>query len=127
MVLVTVCKSLSSFCYRPRIIRPQMEAVTRAMYKIPSKEKACTLSSKADDPSRTPGDLGKENDDEIHFDEGGKEGDNILKGDLPPGLEPEMVDMWNKDAPKGPEWGGPRGYEPTKYGDWARNGRVSDF
>lgn len=35
--------------------------------------------------------------------------------------------MWNPDAPSGPEWGGPRGYEPTKHGDWATNGRVSDF
>eukprot|EP00013_Stygamoeba_regulata_P008809 CAMPEP_0177683148 /NCGR_PEP_ID=MMETSP0447-20121125/31634_1 /TAXON_ID=0 /ORGANISM="Stygamoeba regulata, Strain BSH-02190019" /LENGTH=153 /DNA_ID=CAMNT_0019192691 /DNA_START=176 /DNA_END=639 /DNA_ORIENTATION=- len=25
------------------------------------------------------------------------------------------------------EVGGPRGYEPTRYGDWAKNGRVSDF
>lgn len=41
--------------------------------------------------------------------------------------EREWVDMWNKDAPNGPEWSGPRGYEPTRYGDWARNGRVSDF
>lgn len=39
----------------------------------------------------------------------------------------EMVEMWNPDAPKGPEWGGPRGYEPTKHGDWAKKGRVSDF
>ena len=23
--------------------------------------------------------------------------------------------------------GGPRGPEPTRYGDWERNGRVSDF
>ncbi|KAI0559612.1 hypothetical protein FGB62_141g027 [Gracilaria domingensis] len=45
----------------------------------------------------------------------------------PKAEEPEMVDMWNKDAPQGPEWGGPRGYEPTRYGDWSKNGRVSDF
>jgi hypothetical protein len=25
------------------------------------------------------------------------------------------------------EIGGPRGLEPTRYGDWERNGRVSDF
>jgi hypothetical protein len=35
--------------------------------------------------------------------------------------------MWNGNAPAGPEWGGPRGDEPTKFGDWAKNGRVSDF
>jgi hypothetical protein len=26
-----------------------------------------------------------------------------------------------------PEIGGPRGPEPTRYGDWERNGIVSDF
>ncbi|WP_374373514.1 succinate dehydrogenase assembly factor 4 [Dongia sp.] len=26
-----------------------------------------------------------------------------------------------------PEFGGPSGPEPTRYGDWERNGRVSDF
>jgi hypothetical protein len=39
------------------------------------------------------------------------------------------------DAPKAappkpdrpPEFGGPSGPEPTRYGDWERNGKVSDF
>jgi len=39
----------------------------------------------------------------------------------------EKVELWNKDAPAGPEWKGPRNYEPTRYGDWSRSGRVSDF
>lgn len=26
-----------------------------------------------------------------------------------------------------PEIGGPKGPEPTRYGDWERNGRCSDF
>ncbi|MDY0872005.1 succinate dehydrogenase assembly factor 4 [Dongia rigui] len=30
-----------------------------------------------------------------------------------------------KPTPK--EVGGPTGPEPTRYGDWERNGRVSDF
>lgn len=31
-------------------------------------------------------------------------------------------------APKLPkEIGGPKGPEPTRYGDWERKGRVSDF
>ncbi|MBL8708478.1 MAG: DUF1674 domain-containing protein [Rhodospirillaceae bacterium] len=30
-------------------------------------------------------------------------------------------------APMAPEFGGPSGPEPTRYGDWERNGRVSDF
>lgn len=25
------------------------------------------------------------------------------------------------------EYGGPTGPEPTRYGDWERNGKVSDF
>ena len=31
----------------------------------------------------------------------------------------------SKDAPK--EIGGPPGPEPTRYGDWAFKGRVTDF
>jgi len=30
-------------------------------------------------------------------------------------------------APRPKEIGGPKGPEPTRYGDWERNGRVSDF
>ncbi|MBP0491158.1 DUF1674 domain-containing protein [Pararoseomonas indoligenes] len=29
--------------------------------------------------------------------------------------------------PMPPEIGGPKGPEPTRYGDWERKGRVSDF
>jgi hypothetical protein len=30
-------------------------------------------------------------------------------------------------AEKPAEHGGPKGPEPTRYGDWERNGRCSDF
>jgi hypothetical protein len=30
-------------------------------------------------------------------------------------------------APKPKEHGGPTGLEPTRYGDWERNGIASDF
>ena len=30
-------------------------------------------------------------------------------------------------TPRPKEIGGPKGPEPTRYGDWERNGRVSDF
>jgi hypothetical protein len=30
-------------------------------------------------------------------------------------------------APKPREIGGPKGPEPTRYGDWEHNGRCSDF
>ena len=34
----------------------------------------------------------------------------------------------NKDIKKIPkEVGGQKGPEPTRYGDWEKNGRVSDF
>lgn len=33
----------------------------------------------------------------------------------------------NNINPKTGEVGGPRGPEPTRYGDWERKGRVSDF
>ena len=31
----------------------------------------------------------------------------------------------NKSMPK--ETGGPKGLEPTRYGDWEKSGRCSDF
>lgn len=44
--------------------------------------------------------------------------------------EDELEDMFVQ-GPKGIEWGGPtRGGkfpEPTRYGDWERKGRVTDF
>ena len=32
----------------------------------------------------------------------------------------------DKDKPQ-TEHGGPKGLEPTRYGDWERNGRCTDF
>jgi hypothetical protein len=32
-----------------------------------------------------------------------------------------------KKPVKPPEFGGPEGPEPTRYGDWERNGRCVDF
>ena len=52
----------------------------------------------------------------------------------PLGLSPEAAAL--KPPPKGstaapvempPETGGPKGPEPTRYGDWERKGRCSDF
>lgn len=44
--------------------------------------------------------------------------------------EDEMEDMF-VDGPAGTEWGGPtrggRLAEPTRYGDWERKGRCTDF
>ena len=32
-----------------------------------------------------------------------------------------------RPAPRGEEVGGPKGLEPTRYGDWERKGRCIDF
>ena len=33
----------------------------------------------------------------------------------------------NTGSQKPKEYGGPRGKEPTRYGDWEKNGRCIDF
>lgn len=40
---------------------------------------------------------------------------------------PEKAPPQPVPAPPPRETGGPAGPEPTRYGDWERNGRVSDF
>jgi hypothetical protein len=45
-----------------------------------------------------------------------------------PEAKPEREPESNQPKPNLPkEIGGPKGLEPTRYGDWERNGRVSDF
>jgi len=45
-----------------------------------------------------------------------------------PGAKPESQPEPKPAKPALPkEIGGPQGPEPTRYGDWERNGRVSDF
>ena len=39
----------------------------------------------------------------------------------PPVPEPEPIDT------ERPEYGGPKGEEPTRYGDWENNGIAWDF
>jgi hypothetical protein len=41
-----------------------------------------------------------------------------------PSSTPEAV---QPAAPKPREIGGPKGPEPTRYGDWEHNGRCTDF
>ncbi|CAM9407828.1 unnamed protein product [Discosporangium mesarthrocarpum] len=62
-----------------------------------------------------------------------KEPDNVklsICGDDQVDGEEEMEEML-VDGPKGKEWGGPtrggRLSEPTRFGDWERKGRCSDF
>lgn len=45
-----------------------------------------------------------------------------------PYQEKEPLEAWPDNInPHTGEVGGPRGPEPTRYGDWERKGRVSDF
>lgn len=49
-----------------------------------------------------------------------------------PGGDPQRVDIRTGQPAKGVvqkkgEIGGPKGPEPTRYGDWEVNGRCSDF
>jgi hypothetical protein len=53
-------------------------------------------------------------------------------GQRPPDLKPPS--HWTKDPPPAPgpateteEHGGPKGEEPTRYGDWENGGRAWDF
>jgi hypothetical protein len=45
--------------------------------------------------------------------------------EVPAGSQPSADG--NKPPKRPREIGGPTGPEPTRYGDWERNGRVSDF
>ncbi len=46
----------------------------------------------------------------------------------PPAATPAPQPAPKPAAPKPPkEIGGPAGPEPTRFGDWERKGRVSDF
>jgi len=35
--------------------------------------------------------------------------------------------MRSAELPRPPEFGGPTGPEPTRYGDWEKKGRCIDF
>ena len=40
---------------------------------------------------------------------------------------PERVSSDEPEPSKPKETGGPKGLEPTRYGDWEKNGRCIDF
>lgn len=41
--------------------------------------------------------------------------------------EEARKDQSDKDETGTAEYGGPKGREPTRYGDWEKNGRCIDF
>ncbi|CAF4757933.1 unnamed protein product [Pieris macdunnoughi] len=49
------------------------------------------------------------------------------QADFSPPKEDPLPPWPNDINPNTGEVGGPRGPEPTRYGDWERKGRVSDF
>ncbi|EDV98791.1 succinate dehydrogenase assembly factor 4, mitochondrial [Drosophila grimshawi] len=52
----------------------------------------------------------------------------VAKGMIHPAHEKEPLLPWpNNTNPHTGEIGGPRGLEPTRYGDWQTKGRVTDF
>jgi hypothetical protein len=44
-----------------------------------------------------------------------------------PAQQPQATEMLPASPPKPKEIGGPKGPEPTRYGDWEVNGRCTDF
>jgi len=46
--------------------------------------------------------------------------------DKPRGTEADGAQV-NKQDQQPKEYGGPKGKEPTRYGDWEKNGRCTDF
>jgi hypothetical protein len=41
--------------------------------------------------------------------------------------EEVVADQANEAETDAKEYGGPKGREPTRYGDWEKNGRCIDF
>ena len=48
-------------------------------------------------------------------------------GDSRPDPEPAQVERPVAESPPPPETGGRAGPDPTRYGDWEKNGRCIDF
>ena len=45
----------------------------------------------------------------------------------PPAFPAALPGMRSAELPRPPEFGGPTGPEPTRYGDWEKKGRCIDF
>lgn len=51
--------------------------------------------------------------------------DTDKKGSIPP--KQDYPGKSESDVNKGKEFGGQAGPEPTRFGDWEKNGRCTDF
>ncbi|MGY1457292.1 MULTISPECIES: DUF1674 domain-containing protein [unclassified Luteimonas] len=53
--------------------------------------------------------------------------DPAIIGETPPDTAPETSPATPVVPPPAPEYGGRDGPDPTRYGDWEKNGRCIDF
>ncbi|HEY4530801.1 MAG TPA: DUF1674 domain-containing protein [Luteimonas sp.] len=57
--------------------------------------------------------------------------DPSIIGETPPGTAPDATpgepEPTPRTPPAAPEYGGREGLDPTRYGDWEKNGRCIDF
>ena len=74
--------------------------------------------------SPSPGTNGASSSDEGPARPGAKDVGKILESEDGYESDDDYVDMINPDTG---EWNGPRGPEPTRYGDWQQKGRSTDF
>ncbi|XP_032776810.2 succinate dehydrogenase assembly factor 4, mitochondrial [Daphnia magna] len=103
----------SSICVLKSLLRQTARLHHVSFFSTSSNEPSDGCASKAKKPRRVKTPIGKL--DEI------EEGQH-------PYQEKEPLKPWpNNTNPTTGEVGGPKGPEPTRYGDWERKGRVSDF
>jgi len=53
--------------------------------------------------------------------------EQINKAGQPDGSNHRRAQGYDETATRSTETGGPKGLEPTRYGDWERKGRCIDF
>jgi len=100
----TLSSNLSKFSTSPSLLRE--------MGKDATDEAACNRAAKKADMLKTKTPIGKlEEQPNVHP---AQEKDPLPE--FPGGVNPKTGEV-----------GGPKGPEPTRYGDWERKGRVTDF
>eukprot|EP00127_Corallochytrium_limacisporum_P005967 Clim_evm44s215 gene=Clim_evmTU44s215 len=95
----------------------QMARCFHASRFVASKDKTDELKKATSEGTSTGCGAEDESDDEEYI------GWETKAKRFEPGLEAFPDDI----NPKTKEEGGPRGPEPTRFGDWERKGRVTDF
>lgn len=115
------------------IVNNRLVITARPLVSIPSQETPHTnySVSSTDRSKSVPTDSGKEVKETSTENRGDPVGaDSSSKSGTPrhPDAEKDPLPEWPDGVnPRTGEKGGPKGPEPTRYGDWERKGRVSDF